>query len=257
MSNVENPQPNPTPSTEPPPLYNTQGGLDPRQRLAPRRVEVATFFQEPVAGEVSEIPGQPGYVNYTGQNLVNSKGQVVRTQYSATYDEAYRELAAMSPAERKGLLQALYKTGAYEGSKPSNTGFDNRDFSAVNRAMLWANTVGYTLDAAVPMMLADPTISKSMGGGTRIRTTAAQDLRAVFRQSAQQVLGRDLPDAEVDKFVRAYQGMEAREQTGGATAPAAQVAATEQVQEQYAEEADAMGMYRMAQAANQLFRGLS
>jgi hypothetical protein len=78
----------------------------------------------------------------------------------------------------------------------------------------------------------------------------------VFKQASQSVLGRNLSDSEVEKFVRAYQGMETREQTGGATAPSPQTAAVEQVQEQNQGEADAVGMMRLAEAFNQAIRGL-
>ena len=256
MSNVENPQPAPPPEN-PPMVMTSQRGLDPEQRLERREVRgVARPELQPRSEEVIPVAGQRNVFGYEGQNLVDSRGIIVRPQYSGTYDEAYQELAKMAPAERRAFLNGLYKAGVYEGSKPSNTGFDNSDFAAVARAMLWANPKGYTLEAALPMMLADPSITKQLGGGTRIRTTAKQDLKAVFRQSAQQILGRDLPDNEIEKFIRAYQGMETREQTGGATAPAAQVAATEQIQQDYQAEADGVGMMRLAEAFNQAIRGL-
>jgi hypothetical protein len=242
------------PSIHPP--ANTRGGLDPRQQLRPREVTGATAegFQ-PAANEVSPVAGKTGIVNYTGQFLVDERGVVVRPQYSGTYEEAYQELAKMDTAERKAFLNSLYKVGAYEGQKPSNTGFDNSDFAAVVRAMNWANPAGYTLKAALPLMAAE--IGPVVSSGPRIRTTAAQDLRAVFKQATQSVLGRDVGDAEVEKFIRAYQGMEVREQTGGATAPAPQTAAVEQVEQSFEEEAGAMGMLQLSNAFSQALKGLS
>jgi len=238
-----------------PDATSSRRGINPKQKLPARVIIGCTDPSlQPTQDQFSTVPGKPGAALYTGQNLVIRDGVIVRAQYAGTYDEAYQLLAEYNPAERKGLLNALYKVGAYEGGKPSNTGFDNRDFAAVARAMLWVNPKGVTLEAGLPLMAAE--IGAVMPSGPRIRTTAAQDLRAVFKQASQSVLGRNLSDSEVEKFVRAYQGMETREQTGGATAPSPQAAAVEQVQEQNQGEADAVGMMRLAEAFNQAIRGL-
>lgn len=242
---------------EMPPLGTVSGtgrGLDPTQKLPARPINVSGQKIQPAAGEVSIIPDNQTQVNYTGQNLVDRNGIIVRPQYSGTYDEAYQELAKMDTATRKAFLKGLQKVGVYDGSSPSADGFDTRDFSAVARAMLWANTRGVTLDVALPLMASE--IGPVAPSGPRIRTTAAQDLRQVFKQATQSVLGRDVGDAEVEKFVRAYQGMEVREQTGGATAPSPQVAAVEQVEQSFEEEAGAMGMLQLSNAFSQALKGL-
>lgn len=259
MSNAQNPQQEETSlSMEPPMVASSQGGLDPRQQLEEREVKgVLDQSLQPTQQQITRTGAGGRTFYYTGQNLVNADGIISRPQYSGTYDEAYQELAKMDPAERRGFLTSLQKLGVYEGSKPSTTGFDNRDFAAVSRAMLYANVKGVTLDVALALMASDPSIATGVGvGGPAIRTTASQDLRAVFRQATQQVLGRDVPDKEIEKFIRAYQGMEVSEQRGGATAPSPQVAAVEQVQEQYQAEADGVGMMRLAEAFNQAIRGL-
>lgn len=237
-----------------PPMGSTSG-LDPTQKLPARRV-TGTINQAlaPTQEFIIPVAGQTNVFDYTGQNLVDRNGVIVRTQYAGTYDEAYQELAKLEPAERKAFLKGLQKVGVYDGASPSADGFDNRDFAAVARAMLWANTRGVTLDVALPMMASE--IGPVSMGGTRIRTTPKQDLRMVFKQATQSVLGRNVSDAEVEKFVRAYQGMEVTEGRGGATAPSPQAAAVEQVQEQYETEADAVGMMRLAEAFNQAIRGL-
>lgn len=256
MAKEQNTTPETTPSLEPP--MTSSGGLDPNQQLEKREVKGALNESlQPRQQDIAGTGASGGSFFYTGQNLVDSRGIIVRTQYSGTYDEAYQELAKMDPAERRGYLNSLYKLGVYGGSKPSTTGFDSRDFNAVSQAMMYANVKGVTLDVALALMASDPSIAKGVGvGGVSVRTTAKQDLKAVFRQSAQQILGRDLPDNEIEKFIRAYQGMETREQTGGATAPAAQVAATEQIEQDYQAEADGVGMMRLAEAFNQAIRGL-
>jgi hypothetical protein len=77
----------------------------------------------------------------------------------------------------------------------------------MREAMLYANHKGVTLDVALTMMSAELGTSGGMGG-QRIRTTPKQDLQAVFRQVSGNVLGRRLSDAEVEKFVKAYNRQE-------------------------------------------------
>lgn len=179
---------------------------------------------------------------YVGQNLVNSQGILARGQY--TEDEAYSELAKLPLAERRQLQNLLYNVGAYGSSKPSRSGFNSADFSAMREAMLYANSKGVTLDVAVTMMAAE--LGGSAGGaGTRIRTTPKQDLAAVFRQASGQILGRRLSDAEVEKFVKAYNRMEVGEAYGGAAAPSAQTAAIQAVEASAPDEAAAMGALQL------------
>lgn len=235
----------------PPPLIPSTGSsnaLLPGVRLRPRKV---TSVAEGVTVAETEYTPQ----GYTGQNLVNKDGVLVRGQYSE--DEAFSEIARFgTPAERSAVLNRLAALGLYGNSKPSSTGTMSRDISAVKNAMLYANAEGVTLDVALNLMAADPNIKAKVAGGARVRTTAKQDLRQVFKQAAGSVLGRQLSDAEVEKFVRSYNAMEVSEAMGGAAAPTAQTAALEAVEASNPEEAGAMKMLGYADVIDQLMKGL-
>lgn len=235
----------------PPPLIPSTGSsnaLLPGVRLRPRKV---TSVAEGVTVAKTEYTPQ----GYTGQNLVNKDGVLVRGQYSE--DEAFSEIARFgTPAERSAVLNRLAALGLYGNSKPSSTGTMSRDISAVKNAMLYANAEGVTLDVALNLMAADPNIKAKVAGGARVRTTAKQDLRQVFKQAAGSVLGRQLSDAEVEKFVRSYNAMEVSEAMGGAAVPTAQTAALEAVEASNPEEAGAMKMLGYADVIDQLMKGL-
>lgn len=238
-------------SDNPPQLIPSTGSsnaLLPGVRLRPRKV---TSVAEGVTVAETEYTPQ----GYTGQNLVNKDGVLVRGQYSE--DEAFSEIAQFgTPAERLAVLNRLAALGLYGNSRPSSTGTMARDISAVKNAMLYANAEGVTLDVALNLMAADPNIKAKVAGGARVRTTAKQDLRQVFKQAAGSVLGRQLSDAEVEKFVRSYNAMEVSEAMGGAAVPTAQTAALEAVEASNPEEAGAMKMLGYADVIDQLMKGL-
>lgn len=228
-----------------PPVGNIGGGgytLLPDVQLPKRTVKgVSQTLGQPNQRDILPSTTGGNEFIYVGQNLVNSKGILVRGQY--TEDEAYSELAKLPLAERRALQNLLYSVGAYGSSKPSRSGFNSADFSAMREAMLYANSKGVTLDVATAMMASE--IGGVAGGGQRIRTTPKQDLQAVFRQASGQILGRRLSDAEVEKFVKAYNRMEVTDAMGGAAAPSVQTAATQAVEAAAPDEAAAMGALQL------------
>lgn len=248
------------PSTNPPPLVPQSSGwtLDPATKLAPRQATggfAPTYTNEQITAMGKEFT--PG--GYVGQELVDSKGVIARGQYRD--DEAYNELAKLgTSAERAAFLNILAANGVYGNSKPTSTGFESRDLSAMQEAMRYANAKGVTLDVAVRLMAVDPAVkawrSGMTGGGARIRTTAKEDLRSVFRQATAQVLGRDLSDAELERFVKSYNAAEVREATGGPAAPSVQTAAMQAAEAAAPEEAGAMKMLGYADVVDQLMKGL-
>lgn len=237
-----------------PPAGSVQFGnsntLAPSVKLQPRKI---VGVGPGVAPPTLEEQTQQGY---TGQLLVDEKGILSRGQYNE--DEAFTELVAFgNPAERLQFLNTLAAVGIYGNRKPSGRITDT-DLNAVREAMLYANEKGVTLKVAAQLMAVDPLIAKQMrvSGAGRVRTTAKQDLRAVFKQVSANVLGRDLSDAEVEKFVRSYNQMETAEAYGGAAAPSAQVAAEEAVRGSAPEEAGAMQLLGYANVIDQLMKGL-
>jgi hypothetical protein len=234
-----------------PPMISgsSSNALPAGQKLRPRKAE-AMPGQTIAATEQSFF--DPKTSMYTGQQLVNPKGFIERGQYSS--DEAYGELAKYTPIERRNLLNRFQQLGIYGKSKPSNSGFATRDLNAMREAMLWSNANGVTIEAAQTLMASE--VGFSASAPKRIRTTPKQDLTAVFRQAASSVLGRQLSDSEINKFVKSYNRMEVTEGTGGAIAPNASVAAEQFVKTGAPEEAQAMGALTLTNIIDNAIKGL-
>lgn len=258
------------PSDTPPPAFSTgTSGLSPDVKLPVRQVKGATMegfnpLPEDITGTTAvgtaetssararEIAG-PTSFGYVGQSLVDANGIITRGQYDPA-NEAYSELAKMDLAERQAFLNSLAARGLYGSSKPSPTGFDSKDFSAMGDFLRFANAQGVTSDVAYSQFL---TTFKATGGGRRIRTTAKEDIRAVFKDATRKMLGRDVTNDEIEKFVRAYEGKEITEGQGGAQAPSLQTAAEMQVEEQYGAEADAVRMASLFDILDKSIKGLA
>jgi hypothetical protein len=235
-------------SQNPPPLTSSSRGenLPSTQRLTPRKVtSAAPEFQVTDTAEFTP----EGYV---GQGLVDSKGVIRRGQYDE--GEAYAELTKMTAGERRAFLNRFAALGLYGNSKPSLSGFEDRDLSVVREAMRVANAEGYTLDVTQSILATK--YPKAEGTGRRIRTSPKADLRAVFKRTAGELLGRQLSDTEVERFVKAYTGMEVTEQKGGAVAPSAQVAAEGQIMRRQGTEAAAVGALQLAKIMEQKIKAL-
>ena len=216
-------------------------------------VDVATPSpNEITSARAREIAG-PTSFGYIGQNLVNGDGIMVRGQYDPS-NEAYSELAKMPVAERQSFLNSLQSRGLYGSSKPSTTGFDSKDLSAMGEFLRFANAQGVTADVAQSQLL---TMFPASGSGKAIRTTAKTDIRAVFKNTTRQLLGRDLSPDEIEKFVRAYEGKEITEARGGVKAPSIANAAEAAVQQQYGGEAQAMGMANLMDIMDKKIKGLA
>jgi O-phosphoseryl-tRNA(Cys) synthetase len=93
--------------------------------------------------------------------------------------------------------------------------------------------------------------------GRTIRTTAKQDIRSVFQDTTQKILGRNVSADEIEKFVRAYERMEISEATGGVRAPNIGVAAEQQVQQQFGPEAEAVGALGLFDILDKKIKGLA
>ena len=258
------------PSDTPPPAFSTgTSGLSPNVKLPTRQVkgvEMEGFNPnaqdivgttpvstgETTSARVREVAG-PSAFGYIGQSLVDSRGIITRGQYDPS-SEAYSELAKMDLAERQAFLNSLAARGLYGNSRPSTTGFDTKDFSAMGEFLRFANAQGVTSDVAYSQLL---TTFKASGGGARVRTTAKEDIRAVFKDATRKMLGRDVSNDEIEKFVKAYEGKEITEGTGGVKAPSLQTAAELQVEQQYGAEAGAVGMLSLFDILDKSIKGLA
>ena len=196
----------------------------------------------------------PTSFGYIGQNLVGADGTITRGQYDPS-NEAYSELARMTDVSvRLSFLNSLKARGLYGSSKVSSTGFASEDLSAMTDFLRFANSQGVTAEVAHSQLL---TMFPATGTGKAIRTTAKADIRSVFKNTTRQLLGRDLPPDEIEKFVRAYEGKEVSEATGGLKAPSIANAAQESVEQQYGGEANAMGMANLMDLMDKKIKGLA
>lgn len=238
------------PSNTPPPAVSTSGNtLLPTQKLQPRKLNTSSSFTTAVNIDEKTDYTPQGYV---GQGLVDKDGNISRGQYG---NEAYAQLAQFKSAEeRKNFLNRLYQVGLYQGSKPSPSGFATKDLSAMQDALDWANWRGYTIDVAATMMATE--LGTVAPTGNRVRTTAKEDLRSVFKQAAGSVLGRQLSDSEIEKFVKSYNQKEMTEAMGGATAPTAAVAAQQAATAAAPDEAAAMGALTLTNIFDDMIKGL-
>ena len=256
------------PGAEAPGLSAGTSGLDPNQKLKPREVKLALQGFEPGEGDIvsttpvsttettsaraREISG-PTSFGYVGQNLVDSRGFITRGQYDPS-KEAYAELAKMDLVERQAFLSSLAARGLYGSGKPSPTGFDSKDFSAMGDFLRFANSQGVTSDVAYSQFL---TTFKGGGRGRAVRTTPKQDIRSIFKTVSGVTLGRQLPPDVIERFVKAFEGLEITEATGGPKAPSIANAAEAQIEEQYGAEAASVGMLSLFDILDKSIKGLA
>jgi hypothetical protein len=262
MAAITPPDPN-IPTDNPPDVFNTgTKGLAPDVKLKVRTVKPSTknieLNPEDIVGVTMPTGGPqisgPTSFGYVGQNLVNSDGTITRGQYDPS-GEAYSELARMTDVSvRLSFLNSLKARGLYGSSRVSTTGFDSADLSAMGQFLRFANSQGVVAEVAHSQLL---TMFPAQGGGRAIRTTAKTDIRAVFKNTTRQLLGRDLSPTEIEKFVKAYEGKEISEGSGGVKAPTLSNAAEEAVQQQYGDEAQAMGMANLMDILDKKIKGLA
>ena len=229
------------------PLDSKSGGLAPDIQLGVRQVtltpqKLETLPEIDVVG--GRFQGPPTQRNisagYVGQQLVNKSGAIERGQYDPA-SEAFSELSRLETADRTDLQNKLASIGLYgkNGRASGGTGFDSTDLSVMREFLNYSNSKGLTIDAALPTLLSE--VKPVVGTGRVIRTTAKQNIRSVLQETTQKILGRSLSPNEIEKFVKTYERMEITEAMGGVRAPRLDVAAEQQVQQQFGPEAQAVG----------------
>jgi hypothetical protein len=185
---------------------------------------------------------KPVFDEKTGQ-------EITRTYYDLTNDPGVI-LNALKPETRTQILNGLAQK--ITGYKPG-TGFDDKDRSAFSDLLYFANITGKSFaEAYNEFMRTVPNVQKVTKAPT-IRVSSEDDVKAVFRRTTRDLLGRDLGDAEAAKFAKMYRNLEIGEaqrmQAGGVVeqAPDASVLAEKRVEKQFGVEAQA---YRAMQFMN-------
>jgi hypothetical protein len=198
---------------------------------------------------------------YVGPLLVDYQGRITREPYDVDIStgDVWPVISSFTDGpQRDAFLSNLYNLGLYSYGEPSRMGSSDADMNAVQQFLLIANTMGRTADVALSLLNQRYPGARKVGttGRRAIQYTSAKDLEQIMRSVSQQVLGRTASDEDVQRFIQAYQGSERSAQTGGSeAAPAADVAAQAQIQEQYGSEAQAVGFNNLARIMESLIKG--
>ena len=197
------------------------------------------------------------------KKLINSKGEIARDQYNP--DEAMYELQKMRPADRIAFLNELYKRDMFPSSKgPSATGMDNGSISAMEQFLNLANSTGYTLDVAKPMVLATYEPIQGLPGtgvtAQKYSVSAPEDIRNVADRVAEEIIGRRLSAGQAQKIISQVQAAERKAgmQTGTEQVQAAspQTIAQQQIEQQFGSEAQSMRMGEAIRIHENLMRSM-
>lgn len=181
-----------------------------------------------------EVVTQRAYGRHQG--VVDSSGRLL--PYYDPYADGDRIFYQQNPQKLNQLVMDLQSVGFNVGSQPQL-------ISALTELIKQSNAVGYTWDVTLQMMKDNLPFKVSRGGGG-VRVSNIDDLKAIGRQVARQVIGREFTAEESNAFALAYQGLQ---RSQGAGAPSADVYAEKFAQEKAPEEATA---YKYLDYVNQL-----
>lgn len=168
--------------------------------------------------------GRPLGVTYSGEFLVNENRQIARAPYGE--EDIYNELYSMKDGERLNTLRLLQSRGFYGTGKPSATGTLSKDRTAFKEFLSYANAKGYTWKPLLQELITAAPVYSGAGGGSRYRTSPAENITEYLRTSSLEKLGRTMDKALIDKAIAVIQREEA---TRGPQAPALSVLAAQQV----------------------------
>lgn len=206
------------------------GGFSPDFRYKPRTVNA--IDQRLTAAEQQQINGKMVYTGvadrpgriYTGEYLVDSAGVISRAPYDPKV-EAKDLLYQMDPDVRANTLSVLSKAGLYGSSKPTLSGLKDRDRSAMEDFLTYANAEGLTWDLLLGQMMVGKRLpGGTITGGAKYRVSSAEDIGQYLRKASLERLGRTMTRDDVDTAIAAIQ----RQQAAG-QAPSLAQAAQQQV----------------------------
>lgn len=182
--------------------------------------------QQAVSSQIQTVGpgGRPVGVTYSGEFLVNENRQIARAPYGE--EDVYNELYKMKDGERLNTLRLLQSRGFYGTGKPSATGTLSKDRTAFKEFLSYANAKGYTWKPLLQELITAAPVYSGSGGGSRYRTSPAENISEYLRTASLEKLGRTMSKADIDKAIAAIQQQEA---TRGPQAPALSVLAAEQV----------------------------
>lgn len=180
--------------------------------------------------------------------LVNSYGNLIRTNYYDLDTEPTRIYYSTSPASRDLLLRQLVAAGFLDDS---SIGDPNSEIRAITAAMGDANVMGFELSNFLQQRIAAGGGRKGgwgRGGAGPVRVyqqSSPADLLTIVKSVAQDSIGRELTDQEAAQFISDYQSQQVAYQRAGEMGgvitepPSAQVAATNYIKNKFGREESA------------------
>jgi hypothetical protein len=110
----------------------------------------------------------------------------------------------MNPELRKKVFDALARK---DGSSSVNRNSD-KEKSLLGDLLLYANISGLPWQTAYEDYIKNVPDSTSSKKAPSVRVTSTDDLNVVFRKTAQDLLGYELPDDVAQKFAKSYNQLE-------------------------------------------------
>lgn len=209
------------------------------------------------ANTISTVPGRAGrIVVYSGDQLVNEDGNVVRGQYDRSGKDLLAEYRTITnQAQLIELFTTLKDYNFYgDGGKPSafalsGRGLENKDEVAFQRFLDYSSSLGRTWRAVLPIVQGGAKLVS--GGGRTVSVVSTEDATKLFRQKSLQLLGRMPTANEIDAAVKQIQATERSRGAGGSMdAPSLETAAELAAQKAAPEEAAAQSV---GNAMNRIF----
>ena len=190
--------------------------------------------------------------------IKNPDGTTSYTYYNPTLD-ANVILQSMNPEILNKILKELAKKNP--NYKPGN-GRSDSDINAFSDVLLFANVAGLPWDQAYQQYLKTVPDSMSTKKAPSIRITSPDDLRVVFRKTAEDLLGRQVSGMEADQFIKTYNQMEVatgmKQDAGGTyTAEASPgTIAEKRIKKQFGQEAQAFKASGFASIMDNMIKDL-
>ena len=164
----------------------------------------------------------------------------------------------MSPELRKKVFDGLARK---DGSSSSNRNSD-KEKSLLSDLLLYANIAGLPWDKAYEDYMKNVPDSTGSKKAPSVRVTSKDDLDVVFRKTAQELLGYELPPEVAKRFGKAYNQLEISEGQQAAAGGVYQAAAApgtvaeQQIRQQFGGEVTAVQAGDFAQIMSQRIKEL-
>lgn len=195
--------------------------------------------------------GSPtGYMGYKIQMGASEGGRRYTYEREPQYFSGDEDMIGKMGRENIANLQYQMVQNGIMSSGYTPGVVDDKTRSSFRELLGMANTMGTDYITALGSVQQARQESGVAGGGLRTyQISNPDDLRAVFRKAAQDLLGRNLEDGDLNKLISTFQAQEeqySRAAQGGGgvvtAAPSAQTFAQTQIQKDFGEEVDTQKM---------------